>query len=171
MTSRPLPEQTAALALIGMTRVEPPDPHLHPHPTWASSLQSKGTMRKSQRGQSMKLHFHAASHKTARWVGSAISLAVFTAGTAFWVGVGYFKRFPDDWFLVTNIAATVTIFLVLLLLRHSRTQNMKAIHTKIDELIRSSNAGNHLIASERLPEKSLEEFRAVHKRLAEDDAG
>jgi low affinity Fe/Cu permease len=128
-------------------------------------------MSKSQRGQPMKLHFHAASHATARLVGSAVSLAAFTAGTAVWIGVGYFKRFPNDWFLVTNIAATVIIFLVLLLLRHSRTQNMKAIHTKIDELIRSSNAGNHLIASERLPEKSLEEFRAVHKRLAEDDAG
>jgi low affinity Fe/Cu permease len=119
----------------------------------------------------MKLHFHTASHATARWVGSAVSLAAFMAATAFWIGVGYFKHFPDKWFLVTNIAATVTIFLVLLLLRHSRTQNMKAIHTKIDELIRSGNAGNHLIASERLPEESLEEFRAVHRRLAEDDAG
>jgi low affinity Fe/Cu permease len=118
----------------------------------------------------MKLHFHAASHATARLVGSAFSLAAFTAGTAAWIGVGYFQGFPNDWFLVTNIAATVMIFFVLLLLRHSRTQNTKAIHTKIDELIRSSNAGNHLIASELLPDESLEEFRAVHKRLAEDDA-
>jgi low affinity Fe/Cu permease len=126
-------------------------------------------MQTSQSDHPLQLHFHAASHATARWVGSAVSLAAFTAGSAIWIGVGYFEHFPDDWFLVTNIATTVTIFLVLLLLRHSRTQNMKAIHIKIDELIRSSNAGNHLIASERLPDESLEEFRAVHKRLATDD--
>jgi low affinity Fe/Cu permease len=128
-------------------------------------------MRKSPEPKPLKLHFHAASHATARWVGSAVSLAAFTVGTLIWVGVGSMEHFPDNWFLVTNIAATVTIFLVLLLLRHSRTQNMIAMHTKIDELIRSSNAGNHLIASERLPDESLDELRAEHRRLAEGDAG
>lgn len=118
--------------------------------------------------QSLKLHFHAASHATTRWVGSAVSLAILMAATAAWLGFGYIKGFPESWFLMTNIAATITIFLVLLLLRHARTQNMRAIHTKIDELIRSSDAGNHLIASQHLAEESLEAFRAVHQRLAKD---
>ncbi|PZM11541.1 low affinity iron permease family protein [Rhizobium tubonense] len=108
--------------------------------------------------QPLKLHFHAASHATTRWVGSAVSLAILMAATAAWLGFGYIRGFPESWFLLTNIPATITIFLVLLLLRHARTQNIRAIHTKIDELIRSSDAGNHLIASNIWPRNRLKPF-------------
>jgi low affinity Fe/Cu permease len=56
---------------------------------------------------------------------------------------------------------------MLLLLQHARAVNVLAIQTKLDELIRSSNAGNHLIGSHRLENESLEELRAVHRQMAE----
>ncbi|MGO4568365.1 low affinity iron permease family protein [Rhizobium sp. 2YAF20] len=114
-----------------------------------------------------KAHFHRASHQTARLVGSTIVLSSLAVGTGVWIGIGAWLKFPVRWFLLTNLIATVSVFLVLLLLQHARAVNMLAIQTKLDELIRSSNAGNHLIGSHRLENESLEELRAVHRQMAE----
>ena len=54
----------------------------------------------------------------------------------------------------------VSLFL-LLIMQHSQNRDMAALQVKVDELIRSSEAGNHMIGIERLEAEELE-------RLAEN---
>ena len=113
-----------------------------------------------------KPRFHRISHSTSTIVGSAIILVATIAATICWIAFGWFEQFPIRWFLVTNLSMTVAVFMLLLLLQHSRRLHMRAIHAKLDELIRSGEAGNHMIASERMAEELLEELRAKHREMA-----
>jgi low affinity Fe/Cu permease len=99
-------------------------------------------------------------------VGSAAILVAATSATMIWIILGWFEQFPIRWFLATNLSMTVAVFLVLLLLQHSRRIHMRAIHAKLDELLRSGDGGNHMIASERMAEELLEELRAKHREMA-----
>ena len=111
--------------------------------------------------------FHRASQATTSLVGNALVLALLVVGTAGWIVIGAWTQFPVRWFLVTNLVATITIFLVLLLLQHARAVNRLAVQTKLDELIRSSDAGNHLIGSHRFEDDMLDKVRAIHREIAE----
>lgn len=111
-------------------------------------------------------HFHRVSSTTAIIVGGASTLALVIALTGGWLVFGWWGAFPNEWFLTTNLVMTLAVFMILLLLQHERRIHMRAIHTKLDELIRTSEAGNHLIAAEQLADEMLEQVREAHKRLA-----
>jgi low affinity Fe/Cu permease len=75
-----------------------------------------------------------------------------------WVATGYLQGFPAWWFLFANIIGTLVTAFVLILVQHSQNRDMAALQMKVDELIRSSEAGNHWIAAEQ---RSDEEFRGL----------
>jgi low affinity Fe/Cu permease len=52
------------------------------------------------------------------------------------------------------VGTLVTLFL-LLIMQHSQNRDMAALQVKVDELIRSSEAGNHMIGVERLEAEEL----------------
>jgi low affinity Fe/Cu permease len=52
------------------------------------------------------------------------------------------------------VGTLVTLFL-LLIMQLSQNRDMAALQVKVDELIRSSEAGNHMIGVERLEAEEL----------------
>jgi low affinity Fe/Cu permease len=60
------------------------------------------------------------------------------------------------------MVGTLIIFFILLLVQHSQNRDMTALHTKLDELIRSSEAGNHWIAAEKKDADAIEGMRQQH---------
>lgn len=88
--------------------------------------------------------FHRVSTLTATLVGDVMTLASIVIATTAWLGVGWWVAYPDKWFLTTNLGMTLATLLILLLLQHGRSVHRLAVQAKLDELIRSSDAGNQL---------------------------
>ena len=113
--------------------------------------------------------FHRTSLAVSAAVGHGVVLAAVTMAILAWIGIGIWSSFPTEWLLVANMSGTIAIFLILLAIRHSQQIHMRAIHTKLDELIRVSEGGNHMIGSERLADELLEGLRARHREIAAND--
>jgi low affinity Fe/Cu permease len=115
-------------------------------------------------------HFRIASFFAAHLTGNAIVLVFGISATLAWAGVGMFAGFSSQWLAISSAFFTVGTLLLLILLRHAEVHNRKAVQAKLDALIHSSQAGNHLIASETLPEAVLEDVRRRHHVRAHGEA-
>ncbi len=79
---------------------------------------------------------------------------------ALWVIIGAFLGFSTNWILILNTIATLNAALMVFIIQNTQNRENKALHLKIDELIRATkDATNELIAIEELEEKELEEIK------------
>jgi low affinity Fe/Cu permease len=79
------------------------------------------------------------------------------------------KRGFDTWQLIINTATTIITFLMVFLIQNTQNRDAKAIHLKLDELIRAvEGARTHLVDLENLTDEELDrlerEFRRIHER-------
>jgi low affinity Fe/Cu permease len=78
-------------------------------------------------------------------------------------------HFSDTWQLIINTGTTIVTFLMVFLIQNTQNRDAKAVHLKLDELIRALHgARNHLVDLEKLSDdemKKLEqEFERVHQK-------
>jgi low affinity Fe/Cu permease len=75
-----------------------------------------------------------------------------------WVVVGPYFHFSDSWQLVVNTATTIIItFLMVFLIQNTQNRDARAIHLKLDEIIRSlAHAHTDMIDIENLADEQLE---------------
>ncbi len=79
--------------------------------------------------------------------------------TASWCVFGMVLELPQEWFLLTNMLGTLITLFLLLLMQHSQNRDMRALHTKADELIRSTdNAKNQRIGADQRETDEVEEM-------------
>jgi low affinity Fe/Cu permease len=98
----------------------------------------------------------AASH----WVGSPASFVLHLAVIAAWLALGPRFGWSDTWQLVMTTALTVATELVAVLIANAQNRDAKALHAKLDELIRVSQAArNELIELEDAPEATVAAVR------------
>ena len=69
--------------------------------------------------------------------------------------------YSETWQLVINTGTTIVTFLMVFLIQNTQNRDGYALQTKIDELIRSSNAENIFMGIEKLSDGELEE---LHER-------
>jgi low affinity Fe/Cu permease len=114
---------------------------------------------------------HAAS-RSATLVGSprAFLLAVFIIVA--WGVSGPYFHFSDTWQLVINTGTTIITFLMVFLIQNTQNRDARAIHLKLDEVIRAMRAAhNELIDIENLSDAELDELTKYYERIrAEFDA-
>src|SRR6266516_2238358 len=84
-----------------------------------------------------------------------------------WLLSGPFFKYSDTWQLVVNTATTVITYLAVFLIQNTQNRDAKAIHLKLDELIKGvSGARTRLVDLEELSDKDLErlhkEFERIH---------
>jgi len=123
----------------------------------------------------MSLHFSQAivraqkvgSDAASFWVGHHLTVVGMTTLVTGWIAYGMVAGFTREWFLLCNMFGTLMAFLILLFLQHARSRHTLAVQAKLDELIHSSEAGNHWIGVERYTPARLEEMRARHQLAAE----
>jgi low affinity Fe/Cu permease len=66
-----------------------------------------------------------------------------------WAATGPIFHFSDTWQLVINTGTTVVTFLMVFLIQNTQNRDAKAIHLKLDELIRAlKGARNDLVLLE-----------------------
>ncbi|HVV51541.1 MAG TPA: low affinity iron permease family protein [Polyangia bacterium] len=95
----------------------------------------------------------------------AFAAAVLVVGL--WLVTGPLFRFSDAWQLVINTATTVITFLMVFLIQTTQNRDAKAIHLKLDELIRSSRARNVFADLEDASEAELAAFKEEFRNLRE----
>jgi low affinity Fe/Cu permease len=110
----------------------------------------------------MKELFRHFSSQSAEAVGSpwAFSFAIFIILA--WVASGSIFQYSDTWQLVINTGTTIITFLMVFLIQNTQNRDSKAIHLKLDELIRShKGARNIMIDLENLSDEELD--RLAHE--------
>ena len=92
-----------------------------------------------------------------------------TAVVVVWAVTGPLFGFSDTWQLVINTATTIVTFLMVFLIQNTQNRDARAIHLKLDELIRGlKGARNKMVDLEECSDEEIaaleEEFREFRKR-------
>ena len=86
-----------------------------------------------------------------------------------WGITGPTFHFSDTWQLIINTGTTIVTFLMVFLIQNTQNRDAKAVHLKLDELIRAlKGARNNLVDLEKLSDEELkkleEQFTGLRKR-------
>lgn len=113
--------------------------------------------------------FRRLACRTAELVGTAWAFIFALLSIFIWLTSGPMFRFSDTWQLVINTGTTIVTFLMVFLIQNSQNRDAKAMHLKLDELIRATrHARNSLVDLERLSDAELraleDEFHGLHQR-------
>jgi low affinity Fe/Cu permease len=105
--------------------------------------------------------FAKFANATAHAAGSPIAFLLCVVVVLVWAISGPLFGFSETWQLVINTATTIVTFLMVFLIQNTQNRDGAALQTKLDELIRSSNAEDQFMGIEKLTDKELE---ALHAR-------
>jgi low affinity Fe/Cu permease len=100
---------------------------------------------------------------TARITGSPMAFLICVATVVIWAASGPGFKFSETWQLVINTGTTIITFLMVFLIQNTQNRDGAAIQTKLDELIRASDAENEFMGIEKLTDRELE---VLHARCA-----
>jgi low affinity Fe/Cu permease len=119
----------------------------------------------------MRETFRKFANRVSLAVGSAWAFLVAAAVVLTWILSGPLFGFSDTWQLVINTGTTIVTFLVVFLIQNTQNRDARAIHLKLDELIRAVHgARNQLVDLEQLSDEELErlqrEFHEFHQKYA-----
>jgi low affinity Fe/Cu permease len=109
--------------------------------------------------------FRTFATRAADHFGSHWAFAIAVVVVLCWLITGPIFRFSDAWQLVINTATTIVTFLMVFLIQATQNRDAKAIHLKLDELIRSSKARNVFADLENASETELNAFREEFRKL------
>ena len=94
-----------------------------------------------------------------------IALVLAASVIIVWLLTGPVFGFSDTWQLVINTATTIVTFLMVFVIQNSQNRDAKAVHAKLDELIRSIGAArNEFVRAETEPEAMLDGRSATSGR-------
>ena len=82
-----------------------------------------------------------------------------------WGITGPLFQFSDTWQLVINTGTTVVTFLMVFLIQATQNRDARAIHLKLDELIRSSKARDVFADLEDASDAELDTFQHEFEEL------
>jgi low affinity Fe/Cu permease len=82
-----------------------------------------------------------------------------------WAATGPLFQFGEKWQLVINTGTTIITFLMVFLIQTTQNRDSRAIHLKLDELIRSSKARNVFADLEDATDAELDAFQREFVKL------
>jgi low affinity Fe/Cu permease len=135
-----------------------------------SLAQAKKTVaeRPSSAGKEIREVFHRFSQAVSTVAGSPWTFFTAVLIVVIWAILGPRFHYSDTWQLVINTGTTIVTFLMVFLIQNTQNRDAKAIHLKLDELIRSKRgARNALMDLQNCTEEELQEIEAEFKRLRE----
>src|SRR5256885_16147616 len=112
--------------------------------------------------------FHSMAKETSTAVGRPASFFVAVAVIAVWAMSGPLFHFSDTWQLIINTGTTIVTFLMVFLIQNTQNRDAKAVHLKLDELLRANRrARNTLVDLESMNDEELQELQDEFRRLRE----
>ena len=110
--------------------------------------------------------FRAFARQISDFVGSSWAFAGAALTIIIWAAAGPFYHYSDTWQLVINTGTTVVTFLMVFLMQNTQNRDAKAIHLKLDELLRGvKGARTGLVRLEDLSEVELAELEKEFEAL------
>src|SRR6266581_6104656 len=113
--------------------------------------------------------FSRFASRMSQWVGApwAFLAAVFVI--VVWLLTGPVFGFSTEWQLYVNSATTVITFLMVFLIQNTQNRDARAIHLKLDELIKGvAGARTRLVSLQELSDDELaqlqQEFERLHRK-------
>jgi low affinity Fe/Cu permease len=105
--------------------------------------------------------FRQMAQKVSTASGTPLAFGLATLSIVIWACCGPLFQFSDTWQLVINTSTTVITFLMVFLIQNTQNRDSRALHLKLDELIRANqHARNHLIDLESLADEELDRLHS-----------
>ena len=115
--------------------------------------------------------FRKVAHAAADALGSSWAFAIALLVVVAWAAAGPYFAYSDSWQLIINTGTTVVTFLVVFLIQNAQNRDARAIHLKLDELIRGVHgARNALINLQDLTDEQLEQLQKDFQRIKRSGA-
>lgn len=114
----------------------------------------------------MRELFRKFAQITSQVVGSSWSFIFAVLIIMVWAITGPMFHYSDTWQLVINTGTTIITFLMVFLIQNTQNRDAKAIHLKLDELIKGvSGARTSLVNLEQLSDEDLERLQKEFEKL------
>lgn len=110
--------------------------------------------------------FRFCAEWISRAAGSSWAFVVAVLVILGWLVTGPLFHYSDTWQLVINTATTIVTFLMVFLIQNTQNRDTKAIHLKLDELLRGvRGARTSLVSLEQLSDEELDQLQHEFERL------
>lgn len=118
--------------------------------------------------------FRKFSQKTSYLVGTPGAFILALTVVIVWAATGPLFHFSDTWQLVINTSTTIVTFLMVFLIQNTQSRDAKAMHLKLDEIIRAlDDARDKLVDVEDAPDEEIkklsQESRNLQKGLSRNE--
>jgi low affinity Fe/Cu permease len=124
-------------------------------------------------GADMHEAFRKFAQRMAAWVGSPWAFVGAIVLITGWALSGPIFNFSDTWQLVINTGTTIITFLMVFLIQNTQNRDAKAMHLKLDELLRAgAKARTGLVDLEDMSDAEIaqlqEEFKTLRTKKAKE---
>ena len=110
--------------------------------------------------------FGVFARKTSGVLGSAWAFVCAILIIVVWATTGPAFGYSDTWQLIINTGTTIVTFLMVFLIQNTQNRDAKAVHLKLDELIRAlGGARNKLVDLEKLSDDDLKALETEFEKL------
>gem|GEM_PF-4909664 len=129
--------------------------YVYPTRTWGEAIMAKW--------------FTRFSTGAARLSGHYLTFIIALGLIIVWAVSGPLFGFTDTWQLVINTGTTIITFLMVFLIQNTQNRDSKAIHVKLDEIIRAMDrSDNTIIAAEEDSDEELDTLEQKFEHLRDD---
>src|ERR1017187_3939451 len=100
------------------------------------------------------------------WLGATWAFAGAGLVVAVWAATGPIFHFSDHWAMVISMGTSTATFLMVFLIQNTQNRDARAIHLKLNELIRAmDSARNQMIDIEKLSDLELDAMQATYEKI------
>ncbi len=119
--------------------------------------------------------FSDAARRASCVLGTPVAFALACATILVWGVTGPLFGYSDTWQLIINTGTTIVTFLMVFLVQNTQNRDARALHLKLDELLRSmKDARNRLINLENCTDEEIDQierqFKALRRREERNEA-
>jgi low affinity Fe/Cu permease len=120
----------------------------------------------------MKSKFTSFATLMSHWFGTPWAFLIALAVVTCWFIGGFFVGFSSTLYqLLINTGTTIITFLMVFLIQNTQNRDAKAMHLKLDELVRATEAAdNAIISAEDETDEEMEALKQKYEALCDEHA-
>jgi low affinity Fe/Cu permease len=116
--------------------------------------------------ESHTINFSEVARQASCQLGTPYAFTAACGLVVLWAVTGPVFGYSDTWQLVINTGTTIVTFLMVFLVQSTQNRDARALHLKLDEMLRSIDAArNKLINLENCSDEELDKMERQFKAL------